>query len=425
MKSTISRMVLVVLLLQVSARALAKEPVFPVKISENKRYFVDQNDEPVFWMGTTHWNLFFKCNLEDATTTLEMIKEKGFSFVQVMILGAPNDGTKPDIFGQKPWRNHDDPLVPNEDYFKRVDDIIEAARQNNVIISLTVFHQRWRKYITEENGRQYGRLIGARYKDMPNIVWSMTPAATEAFVPVLREIAAGLREGDEGRHLITFKPDPSPASSSYVHNEPWLSFNSMQVWRYLYLIYPYITRDYNLEPTKPVLMAEGTYEDGIEYSFDITPLWIRRQAYYSYLLGAHHTYGHNDSWRVWPMWKRALDSPGARQLSLLKKTFLSLDEWWFLVPDQSILASGGQTKGMILNLAARHKDGKWAMVYLGEESSFSVNLDKITAKKVNVFWINPKTGERLEVGRFRNKEVKSFSTPDGWEDALLILKAAD
>ena len=26
---------------------------------------------------------------------------------------------------------------------------------------------------------------------------------------------------------------------------------------------------------------------------------------------AHHTYGHNDSWRVLPTWKQALDAPGA------------------------------------------------------------------------------------------------------------------
>jgi hypothetical protein len=38
---------------------------------------------------------------------------------------------------------------------------------------------------------------------------------------------------------------------------------------------------YNLKPVKPVLMAEGAYEHGSEYGFDVSPLWIRRQAYYS------------------------------------------------------------------------------------------------------------------------------------------------
>ena len=60
----------------------------------------------------------------------------------------------------------------------------------------------------------------------------------------------------------------------------------MQTWKQVELIYPFVTKDYNLKPTKPVLMAEGAYEHGSEYGFDVTPLWVRRQAYYSYLAGA-------------------------------------------------------------------------------------------------------------------------------------------
>ena len=66
-----------------------------------------------------------------------------------------------------------------------------------------------------------------------------------------------------------------------------------------------------------------------------------------------------------PTWKQALDAPGAVQLGILKKVFTDRAEWWNLVPDQDIFASGGNTSGQILNLAARHKDGRWAIVYLG------------------------------------------------------------
>ena len=90
----------------------------------------------------------------------------------------------------------------------------------------------------------------------------------------------------------------------------------MQTWKSVELIYPMVSKDYHLKPVKPVLMAEGAYEHGSEYGFDVTPLWIRRQAYYSYLLGGHHTYGHNDSWRVLPTWKHALDAPAPRNWAL-------------------------------------------------------------------------------------------------------------
>jgi len=84
----------------------------------------------------------------------------------------------------------------------------------------------------------------------------------------------------------------------------------MQVWRSLNLIVPMVTKDYNLEPVKPVLMAQGAYEAGTGYGFDVTPLWVRRQACYAHLSGSHFTYGHNDSWRVLPTWKEALQAQG-------------------------------------------------------------------------------------------------------------------
>jgi hypothetical protein len=198
----------------------------------------------------------------------------------------------------------------------------------------------------------------------------------------------------------------------------------MQTWKSVELIYPMVTHDYNLKPVKPVLMAEGAYEHGSEYGFDVSPLWIRRQAYCSCLAGAHYTYGHNDSWRVLPTWKQALDAPGAVQLGILKKVFLGLSEWWYLVPDQSIFATGGQTQGQTLNLAARHKDGKWVMVYLGSRASFSINMDKIVAAKVDARWIDPKTGNSTVAGNFLNTGTQFLSTPEGWEDAILILESS-
>ncbi|MFB0551730.1 MAG: DUF4038 domain-containing protein [Phycisphaerae bacterium] len=421
---TIRRVVLLVqLFLIVAVGAAAEQLVFPIKVSENKRYFIDQNNNPVFWLGTTQWQIFREYTLDEVRTTLEKVKGNGFVFVQAMLMGV-GDGTKPNVYGEKPWINND-PLTPNEAYFKNVDSIIRIARENNLVFSVTLYHQRYRKYITLKNARAWAKWLTQRYKDVPNIVWSMTPEAKQEFVPILRELAAGLHEGDGGYHLITFKPDPAPYSSSFIHNEDWLDFNSMQTWNGVKLIYPMVTNDYNLKLVKPVLMAEGAYEAGSEYGFDVTPLWIRRQAYYSYLAGAHHTYGHNDSWRVLPTWKKALDAPGARQMGVLKKIFLGLKEWWYLVPDQSIFASGGQTGGDVLNLAAHHKNGEWIMVYLGSKSLFSINMNKITAgNKVNAFWIDPKSGDSVPIGGFSNTGVKSFSTPDEWEDAILILETS-
>jgi len=417
------RLLLLWMLTVVAAGASAAEPVYPVKVSANGRYLVDQQDNPVFWLGTTQWQIFREYTLEEARLILDKSKDKGFVFIQAMLMGV-GDGTKTNVYGHRPWIDNN-PLTPNEAYFQNVDAVIQAARERHLVFSVTLYHQRYRKYITAENARSWAKWLAQRYRAMPNIVWSMTPEAKQEFVPVLRELAAGLPEGDGGAHLITFKPDPAPFSSSFIHGETWLDFDSMQTWKSVELIYPMVTKDYNLKPVKPVLMAEGAYEAGSEYGFDVTPLWIRRQAYYSHLAGAHHTYGHNDSWRVLPTWKQALDAPGAVQLGILKKVFLDRKEWWNLVPDQTIFASGGNTNGTVLNLAARHQDGKWVMVYLGSQASFSVNLEKIKAAgTVKAFWIDPRSGNTVSIGSFPPTGVKAFSTPDGWEDALLILEGA-
>jgi hypothetical protein len=410
--------------LALASCATAAEPVYPVKVGPNARYFVDQKGVPVFWLGTTQWQLFRDNTADEAEIILANVKDKGFSFVQAMLLGV-GDGTRPNVKGDRPWSSID-PLTPNEAYFRNVDAVIESARRHNVNISLTLFHQRWRNVITAKNGRAWATWLAARYKDVSTIVWSMTPEAKAEFVPVLRELAAGIKDGDGGAHLITVKPDPAPYSSSFIHDEPWLAFNSMQTWRSVNLIYPMVAKDYGLKPVKPVLMAEGAYEAGTEYGFDVTPLWVRRQAYYSYLCGAHFTYGHNDSWRMLPTWRKSLDAPGAVQMGVLRKVFLDRKEWWRLAPDPGILDDGGNVKGEVLNLAARHEEGQWLMVYLAAKAAVSVRLDKLTTgNQAKAVWIDPRTGAATPAGSFPARGSRPFSTPEGAEDALLVLEPSD
>ena len=124
MKTTMSRAIpWAAAFLALTVIARAAEPVYPVKVSENGRYFIDQKGEPVFWLGTTQWQLFREFSLEDARTILEKSKEKGFTFVQVMLTGV-GDGTRTNILGDKPWRD-DNPLkAPNHrswrNFFTRI-----------------------------------------------------------------------------------------------------------------------------------------------------------------------------------------------------------------------------------------------------------------------------------------------------------------
>jgi hypothetical protein len=78
-----------------------------------------------------------------------------------------------------------------------------------------------------------------------------------------------------------------------------------------------------------------------------------------------------------------------------------------------------------LNLAARHKDGRWVMAYLWSKAEVSIKMDRISsARQVNAFWIDPRDGKQESIGKLSKMGVHKFSTPEGWEDALLVLEEA-
>ena len=182
--------------------------------------------------------------------------------------------------------------------------------------------------------------------------------------------------------------------------------------------------DYQRTPTKPVTMLEGAYENGEEYGFPVTPLWVRREAYYTCMAGGFHGYGHNDLWRVKPRWQAALDDPGAKQMTILKDIFMRLPDWWTLVPDQTILKTGGNTNGDLLNLSARSASGKWLIAYIAGQPDISLDLTKIAgARNVSTWWINPATGSREAAGAHPTSGPESFRRPSEWPDGLLVITA--
>jgi hypothetical protein len=386
----------------------------PVGISGNHRYFVDGNGSPIFWLGDTEWELFLSFRPEEVQGILDDRALKGFNAIQVMLLGV-GGGKKANAAGEKPFLN-DDPATPNEAYFANVESALRTAQALEIMLVIGVYHKSPESgtMITAKNARAYGTWVGRRFREAPNVIWSMYPEAKPAYLPVVRELAAGLREGDGGRHLLTVHPDPSPASSSFIHEEPWLSFNTLQTWKSDFLNYSMVAADYARTPPKPVLNGEARYEAEANTS----PLQVRRGAYWSILAGGFYSFGHGGNWMKPGDWRRWLDSPGSQQMGILRRFFESLD-WWRLVPDREILSgSSGEA------VAARSPDRSWAVVYFPSPKAVDVKLDATNAQgSVDVRWMNPATGDTRTEGRRAARGVQSFTPPPGWEDAVLLLRA--
>ncbi len=411
------------------AFSIPTQPFSSLQVSANGRYFVDCHDAPVFWLGDTLWELF---RLYDANTALHLLRQRqtqGFNVILVMLTGVdtPRFGLDAppsyrNLAGEAPWLDND-PLRPNERYFRPIDTLIRLREQTGQTLVVGVYHQWHVDIITLAKARSWARWVAQRYRDVPNLIWSMYPQATAAYVPVCRELAAGLQEGDNGAHLISVHPDPAVASSSFLHSEPWLAFNMIQTCIDYEHIPAAVIADYQRMPAKPVVMAEGGYE-GVEFGKRQNALEIRRQAYWTYLAGGHHVYGHNDAWTAPQRWAEWIDAPGAASLHVLRDILMSVPEWWQLVPDATLLTAGAGSEGMAQNLAARHSAGAWVLVYLSAPGTVSVRLDALAGSHARrAEWIAPRDGARVPAGAIAGQAAMTFTAPSDWEDALLYIES--
>jgi hypothetical protein len=439
--SKISSLALVVSLTLSAIDGRAADIKGPIKISPNGRYFVDQDAKPFFWLGDTEWPLFAQYTRSQAEAALRNRAHKGFSVIQAVVVWSPG-GSGAEVRsptananGDKPWLN-DNPATPNDAYFRHIDEIVAYAKEQGLILAML---PTWGYYVNDahvvqvSNARTYGRWLGQRYRQAPNVIWvNGGDRVATGYEEVWRELAHGLREGDGGAHLITYHPCGWRSSSQYFHTDDWLDFNMIETWTEWAKVHPAVTADALRVPVKPVVLGEGAYENGPEYpQGPITPLIIRRQAWWTVMAGGFHTYGQDQMWRMNTGWEKSLDTPGAAQVCKMKEIMNSVP-WWEMVPDQGVFASGVSSE-RTLNTGMRSVSGDRVLIYLASQCTVFVHLDKIAAAKAKATWIHPSTGERKPAGTYRtgnyngqtfpDGQTQFFVTPGHWEDAVLMLEA--
>lgn len=409
-----------------------------LRIGPNGRYFIDGNGKPFFWLGDTSWPLFGQYTRQEAEQWLEGRARSGFSVVQGVLGWGGGTGFETNLpgsnyAGNPPWLGG--PEHPNGAYFENVDYLLSAAEKLGLVLALL---PTWGFYVVEaqtfntQNAFSYGLWLGERYRDRPNLVWvnggDRIPTGHE---DVFRALAFGLRQGDEGAHLITYHPCGWRHSSQFFHTDDWLDFNMIETWTEWVRVYEAVRSDYGLVPAKPVVLGEGAYEEGPEYPLGpITPLIVRRQAWWSFMGGGFFTYGHNQNWRMEPGFLFCLNSPGAHQMGIFRQIACSRP-WWKMVPDQGFFADGISSE-RTLNTALRSFDSDFAMLYLSSQCHVQLYLERILTRQVKITWINPRTGEERDGGTYltgnRNEKAfpdgftrTPFTVPGYWEDAVLIL----
>ncbi len=427
----------------------------PLRVSENRRFLVTESGRPFFWLGDTAWELFHRCTREEAERYLENRRRKGFTVIQAVALAEFDGLHTPNPYGDLPLLD-DDPARPNEAYFRHVDAVIRMAAEKGLYVGLL---PTWGDKVIgmwgtgpvvfdEEKAHVYGRWLGQRYRDWPNIIWILggdRPAihGDHDVRPIWRAMAAGIVAGNGRRPLTTYHPQGGYSSSAWLHAEPWLDLNMMQsghghghdapTWEM-------VEHDYSLTPTKPVLDGEPNYED---HPVRPWPRWnptdgyyrdhdVRKQLYRSVFAGACGvTYGHHSIWQFYDpqkhsvinhadrSWQAALDRPGAWHAGHLRRLMGSrpaLER----IPDQAMVI--GVPRGAHEHLrATRDRTGRYALIYTPIVQSITVRLDVISGNAVRAWWFNPRTAAATEIGVLPTAGEQTFEPPVDGPDWVLVL----
>jgi hypothetical protein len=420
-----------------------------LKLSDNRRFLVHDDGTPFFYLGDTAWELFHRCTIEEAEHYLRDRAAKGFTVIQAVALAELDGLHEPNMRGDTPLID-DDPARPNEAYFRHVDAVVDMAASLGLYVGmLPTWGDKWNKHwgvgpeiFTPENARAYGLFLGRRYAERP-IIWILggdRPVETDEQRTMLRAMAAGLREGDGGRHLMGFHTYGPHSSSEFVHDETWLDLHMCQSGHARNsATYRFIEQDYALTPTRPVMDAEPGYEDMPDglHTLDggyLDDYEARKALYWALFAGAHgHTYGCNPVWQMWRLgrrpllgarrpWQEALQLPGAGQMRhartlLLSRPFLSR------VPDQSLIASDTGA-GAYHVRATRDEAGSYAMVYLPAGRPVELHLSRLAGERLTGHWYDPRTGVARAIGEVEKADRATFTPPDGGPDWVLVLDDA-
>ena len=139
-----------------------------LKVSLNKRYLVNQDGKPFFYLGDTAWTLLKRLNREEVEDYFKNRVAKGFTVIQAYVLRGLE---VPNLYGDLTLVDRD-PAKPNEAFFKNVDYVVNKANERGLVMSLVVtYGEHVRQVRTKEqvfntaNAFAYGKFLASRYKN--------------------------------------------------------------------------------------------------------------------------------------------------------------------------------------------------------------------------------------------------------------------
>jgi hypothetical protein len=434
-----------------------------VRLSADGKYLINGRGAPWFINGDAAWSLVAALSREDATFYLEDRGRRGFNLVMVNLLEHKFAPRPPyNYYGARPFDGAAF-QEPNEAYFAHAEWVIRSAEANGLVVLLAPLYlgyacqnEGWCvEVLASTPGRlaEYGRYLGGRFRERPNIIWliggdadpfggseprgarsasASEPRAVRGLAAAvrgpdvsdrMRAFVRGLKEGG-AQHLITAHNAPEQAALDAWPGETWMDLNNVYTYRdALGAARAQAAR----RPFKPFFLIETYYE----HEHGSTPLSLRRQAYWSVLSGGTlgHVFGNCQIWgfsygNCRDDWKRQLDSEGSRTLALVGRLFQSRP-FYRLVPDLShSVLTRGYLRGERYAAAALADDGSSLIVYIPTRRTVTVDLAKVSGQRRRAWWFNPRSGSATLIGEYRGRGPTRFRTPDDHDWVLVVDNAA-
>ncbi|MEP7372215.1 MAG: DUF4038 domain-containing protein [Chitinophagaceae bacterium] len=471
----LSRFLPVFAILFTALTTIRAQVVFPVKISNDKRYLVDQHNKPFPILGRTAWFIisqsdsgykkFLNNTIAHGHNSIEMsvithwpmgnhapFNAKGEAPFIKRLNGADWDGKL--IY--KDFRTEaPDLLTPNEKYWKHADDLLDYCEAKGILVFMFPGYvgyasekeeQGWMRELVANKAKteQYGAWIANRYKHRKNIIWMLLGdkgSYTEEQAKAESALIKGLKSV-AGQQSVQYTAESNSGENAADNAQFGLemTMNGSYTWE-LKVPVPYIARKaYAHDPVMPSFLLEEPYDeegpDGNNYNPNATQP-VRRFQWWGWLstIGGYIS-GNAYIWQfVDPVWQQHLNTQGALDMSRLN-SFIKSIAWWKLVPSglngmKTLITNAGNidTSAAYVSAAAA-KDGSLLVAYIPPAHEGSIEIDLSVLKgKIIARWFDPTTAKYTPAKGIlmNNKAVQSFTPPGknskGENDWVLLITA--
>jgi hypothetical protein len=445
---------------------------FPIRISDDKRYLVDQQNKPFPILGRTAWFIISQPE-KDYQHFIENTLSLGYNSIEFAVITHwPNGNHAPfngeaelpfvkrlngmDWDGKLKYKSlsSDTPdfATPNEKYWRYVDKFLEYCEAKGLLVFMFPAYvgyngeeQGWMKELVA-NGRErsmaYGAWIANRYKHRKNIVWMLLgdmgkfnaeqEVAEQALIDGLKSV-----KGQKSTQY-TAESHSGENAADNLHFGHEMTLNGVYTWE-LKVPVPYLSRKaYAHEPPMPAFLLEEPYDeegpDGNNFNPNATQP-VRRFQWWGWLstIGGYIS-GNGYVWPfIDPVWQQHLETKNTQDMMRLNK-FIKSVEWWKLVP-----AGLGGMKNIIsapVNIdtaatyvsAAAAKGGSFLVAYIPPAHKGAVKVDlSVLSKPAFGYWFDPTDGRYIpmKTSPLNNNGIIEFTPPgknfDGESDWVLLL----